>query len=440
VRSALAHGATTAFALARVRWQALWKLAPWAVAATIWALVVLQGGEGLGTALGISTIQIALLQLWLWSDRTIIESLLSERVFVISCLIALALVIWLLLQLLPVGSGMAFDAWRLVGRSPQATLDNYASTAELAKFLGLGSVFTLGIIIAKQPPLARQCRLALSGCGIAYLTWIIARYVIAPPKPDYLQTLRLMGSFYSSNTTAALAGLMTVLGWTQLCLKTGILTSRNRRRGTEALRRLALPATLLCLGLISVALTGSRGGAMSTLVSMIAAGVIVLRGRRSTGGVAAAMAMTSTIFIFGVAIFFLSGTVAGRMQAASAGIADRQAILNLYVGRMEFQPWAGYGLGTFRRFNNIISASSDAHRLWSFGAMHNVYLQWIYEGGFPGAALMFSCLGWVLWNTATRRRTFPSLWRTMSLASSVLLLSHSMISRFRRSRACGPFS
>lgn len=136
---------------------------------------------------------------------------------------------------------------------------------------------------------------------------------------------------------------------------------------------------------------------------------------------------TLLIAIFGAFMLFGVGAVADRMLQASYGVADRQQILALYLERLPLLPWSGFGLGTFRHFNNIISSALDAERLWTFGAMHNVYLQWIFEGGYVGAGLMFGLVAALLWNIFRRRDRGPNVWSATALGASALLLTHSAI-------------
>ncbi len=114
------------------------------------------------------------------------------------------------------------------------------------------------------------------------------------------------------------------------------------------------------------------------------------------------------------------------MLDASSGIADRQEILALYMQRLPLLPWSGFGLGTFRHFNNIIASAGDAERLWTFGAMHNVYLQWVFEGGYVGAVLMIGLVASLLWSIVSRRGG-AHLWSATAFGTSALILTHGMI-------------
>ncbi len=137
--------------------------------------------------------------------------------------------------------------------------------------------------------------------------------------------------------------------------------------------------------------------------------------------------MTLLFAAFAVSALFGPGVVADRMRDVSSGVADRQGIVALYMHRLPLLPWSGFGLGTFRHFNNIIASAADAERLWTFGAMHNVYLQWVFEGGYVGAGLMFGLVAALMWNIARKRGRGSNVWSATALGASALILTHGAI-------------
>lgn len=422
----MGHRARVAAALIKARTVELFRLAPWAAIATIWALVLLHGGEAPAVALPAAFAQTLLLVGWVWADPKSFTFASITRVGRGPALLAALLAVWLVLQLFVFGYGMAADAWRLVGLAPRATLDVYASLAEMAKLCGLGALGVIGVRIGADARLRRRCWWALALGGVLYFGWIVLAELSASSGGSADPSRRLAGAFHGPNSNAALAGLMAVLAWRRLWLALPALLGDRSKIRAAALR--TAPAVLLAgLSLTALVMSGSRGGVIATLVGLAVCSLATLRSDFAARNWKPAALMAVLLAAFGVSALFGGGAVANRMLDASSGVADRQEILALYMERLPLLPWSGFGLGTFRHFNNIISSASDAERLWTFGAMHNVYLQWIFEGGYLGAALMFGLVAALLWNIVRRRGARTDVWSATALGASALILAHGAI-------------
>jgi O-antigen ligase len=400
------------------------------VAGNIGGLILLQGGEALEIALPFAFAQCATLLAWLSYERAVADDVVRMRSLRPAYVLFGLVILWGAAQVSVSGLGMASDAWRAVGSRPVITLDKFATLAEVAKLIGLGAVFMLGLAIGARRARAALCWRWLAWAGAAYLAWGLFDYVVHPPKPDNFNTVRLVASLKSSNTTAALAGLIAILAWSQFLLRLkAVIGAASAFWTRNSVRALGLPLSLVAAALAVVALTGSRGGALCSFLGLAVSVVLVFAAaERRRGDWRAAVVALVGLCLVCLLILFSVGTVADKMRFAAEGVSDRQSILALYLDRLAHWPWTGFGLGTFRHFNDIIAASTDAFRLWGFGAMHNLYLQWLYEGGAPGAILMFACLGWILWVTAIcTARQGPSLWRVVSLSASALIMSHGLV-------------
>ncbi len=421
----MGHRARVGAALIKARAVELFKLAPWAALVSIWALVLLHGGEAPAVALPIAFAQVLLLVGWAWADSKPLSSTAFRRACRVPALLAALLAGWLLLQLFVFGYGMAADAWSLVGLAPRATLDVYASLAEMAKLCGFGALCIIGVRIGADARLRRRCWLGLALGGVLYFGWIISADLSASSAGAADSSRRLAGTFLGPNPNAALAGLMAVLAWRRLWLDLPDLFG-DRSKIRSAVQRMVLAAILAALSLTALVMSGSRGGVIATLVGLACCSLATLRSDRSASDWKPAVIMGSLLGAFGISALFGAGAVADRMLAASSGVADRQGILALYLERLPLLPWPGFGLGTFRHFNNIISSAADAERLWTFGAMHNVYLQWIFEGGYVGAGLMFGVVAALLWNIVSKPGG-RSVWSATALGASALILTHGAI-------------
>jgi O-antigen ligase len=421
----MGHRAQVAAALIKARAVEFFNLAPWAAVISIWALVLLHGGEAPAEALPIAFAQVCLLVGWAWADPKALAPTAFRRACRVPALLAALLAGWLFLQLFVFGSGMAEDAWRLVGHAPRATLDVYASLAEMAKLCGFGALCIIGVRIGADARLRRGCWLALALGGVLYFGGIIfAELSVSSGAPD--ASRRLTGTFHGPNPNAALAGLMAVVAWRRLWLDLPALFG-DRSRTRAAVLRVALPAILAALSLTALVMSGSRGGVIASLVGLACCGLATLRSDRIARNWKPAALMGLLLAAFGLSALFGAGAVADRMLDASSGVADRQGILALYLERLPLLPWSGFGLGTFRHFNNIISSAADAERLWTFGAMHNVYLQWIFEGGYVGAGLMFGVVAALLWNIVSMGGRGPNVWSAAAFGASALILTHGAI-------------
>lgn len=422
----MGHRAQVAAALIKARTVELFKLAPWVAVVSVWALVLLHGGEAPAVALPIAFAQVLLLVGWAWADPRLWTSAACQRALRWPALLAAMLAAWLVLQLFLFGAGMAADAWRLVGRTPRTTLDVYASLAEAAKLCGYGALCLIGVRIGADARLRRRCGVALAFCAVLYFGWIILAELSASSAGAVDPSRRLAGTFHGPNPNAALAGLMAVLAWRRLWLGLPTLVGEGLKDRSGALR-IALAAVLAALSLATLVMSGSRGGVIATLVGLACCNLATLRPHRAVHNMKMAGLAAVLIAVFGAFIMFGAGAVADRMLDASSGVADRQDILALYMKRLPLLPWSGFGLGTFRHFNNIIASASDAERLWTFGAMHNVYLQWIFEGGYAGAGLMFGLIGALLWTIVAKRGKGLNVWSATALGASALLLTHGAI-------------
>lgn len=329
--------------------------------------------------------------------------------------------LWGLSQLGPWPTGMAKSGWAAAGAPGAVTLDKFATLAEVVKLAGMGAMFLLGVAIARNPLRAARVLDWLINLGLVYTAASLV-YFIKWGQPDAEGRLRLAGSLLNPNNTAALLTIFAVLAT--------VAAVRLSRVGTRRLWPMIRPTALLVLAVWAAALTASRGGAVSGLLGIATAGALAAVSARRNGGPARtdlSLAFAAALFLAGAGILLSGGIMPERMLYFSDGVADRLVNIRLYASELEQVPWTGFGLGAFDRFNNLIAGSAEGSRLWQFGAMHNVLLQWIYEAGWPGAILMFAAIAAVLLQVARGFRSAPSAQGAAAIAVSVILLSHGMI-------------
>jgi O-antigen ligase len=410
-------------------------LTPWPVLLLLVGELVLFGGDRREVALVFATVQALGLALLLIVKFPRGATALPAGFLPLALIFAL-LVFWIGLQLTPFPTGMAQDAWTLIGLRGSPTLDRFATLVELAKLLGLGAVFVLGLLLGREERHATQTYNSLAVAGGAYAAWALAAFYIPALGAVRSGDARLLASVFSPNAAASVFGLFAVIGWTSILfsIRAAFRVEVTWGEAVGDGLRGAWPWLLLCgLCFWALGLTGSRGGAIATLAGLIAAAAAVASAkttRSSAKGVRGLVAGAAALLVAGAVLVLLSGApLSSRLGAAHFGDSERWAYLDLYLKGLNNLPWTGYGLGTFHHFNTFMVNSSAASGFWELGAMHNVYLQWVYEAGFPGAALICACIGVVLAKTAIslRRQREGRAWIAASLGVGALFCVHGLV-------------
>lgn len=333
-----------------------------------------------------------------------------------------------LLQLAPWPTGMAKAGWVAAGAWPAITIDKFATVTELAKLLGLGAVFLMGFGIGRQPGRGERSLFVLMWIAVVYVAASIA-YFLAWGTPGAEGRLRLGATLPNPNQAAALCAVLAVIATVTILRWIGRGPASRRGQNRWAINGLLLPGALLVASLWALALTESRGGALCGLAGMALAAVLCLGGSQTASGRQQGKRLmgAACILVAGVAIVFAGGVMPDRMLSLADGVSDRTANIEIYLSRLDLVPWTGFGMGTFNRFNNTIAASSDSTKLWQFGAMHNVFLQWIFEAGWAGALLMFTTVGAVIAGVARGFQRSTSAAGATALAVSAVLILHGLI-------------
>ncbi|MDD3182636.1 MAG: O-antigen ligase family protein [Alphaproteobacteria bacterium] len=187
-------------------------------------------------------------------------------------------------------------------------------------------------------------------------------------------------------------------------------------------------AYILCpiLLIAALALTGSRGGTISTLLG-------------STAFLAAFAAHKK----WKIRHWFSLLIVAGLLFLAFVGIGgetfllrvDEQAIHNdaamraagykLTMQALHDNPWLGFGLGTF---DSAFRLYRDASLPLWFHHAHNDYLEMMMDLGIPSACLLFAAMGLMISCTITgiRRRRRDGVYPALAIGASVLVGTHAL--------------
>jgi O-antigen ligase len=173
-------------------------------------------------------------------------------------------------------------------------------------------------------------------------------------------------------------------------LATG-LRARARAEG----RRTAVAAAQLVLFIGCLVLTGSRAG---LLLTAVASGIFIVWETSNAGHArrrAVFAAAGAALAVAGLALVVFSRT-SERFGGLAPDVSIRGQIFAVHWRAFLDAPIAGYGLGGFSDLNNAVMTPETFDALAPIRAAHNVYLQWLVEGGLLLAAPMFLAVGIVL--------------------------------------------
>ena len=324
------------------------------------------------------------------------------------------------LSMTPFAPGGAHPVWAYVGISPgAATIDRSATLLELIKLLGLACLFLVGAAIGKSDERATTAVRVFVIAATAYGTYAFVAFATGAIQQS--QAVRLEGTLMSPNTAGTFfaVALVIVLG-----------PLLRRLRGRSLVGGLqAAPADWASLLILTACLlmTASRGAALAAACAMAALfGLFALSGRAKWSWAPVALLGGGLALALGVVTF--GETLMLRFTSIESDAVSRAELFRLHWNAFLASPWAGYGLGTFDFIHRTLLDSSSVESLWRIRAAHNVYLQWLEEGGVLMAGAMFACLGLILLTALRRglRRSRMNHILFALLASNVVFLVHGL--------------
>ncbi len=118
-----------------------------------------------------------------------------------------------------------------------------------------------------------------------------------------------------------------------------------------------------------------------------------------------------------------------RLDGASWQSGMRMRTFIPHWSAIMASPITGYGMGCFYLVNDTIMNVQNWRALHDIGALHNVYLQWLEEGGALATVLMFSTLALIHWQIlqGVRIRKRMRTWLRAVLCISLLIALHSTV-------------
>ena len=341
-------------------------------------------------------------------------------------LLAMAAAAWGLTPYSPDGP---HPAWTYVAAAPAIALDRSAVLIGLVKLAGLAASFLSGVVVCGSERRSRLFFRGLLVAGGAYGVWSLLAHAISPDAvlgvPNQMHGGRLTATLFNANAAGTLFGMLLVMALAQFLAE---VQGGNGRALNLAWRSL-VPAIALAVFATCLALSTSRGAFAATIIGVL---VLMIWTRFARNW------RTETARSIFVSVGYL--VLAGVLLAAGDVVVDRYAtavqdwqtqrtvIYATHWSAFLSAPWFGYGLGSFDAVNKLLMTSENYGLLWNVRAAHNVYLQWLEEGGIAAALPMFAAVGAVLVTIgrgALRRRSSRNkLVLRGLLAASLVVLVH----------------
>jgi len=330
-------------------------------------------------------------------------------------LLLLLAVLW---ALGPWGPGGAHPVWSYVpGKLGALTVDRSALLLNVLQLLGLACLFLAARVIGVSEARGRWfLRIAVLAIGV-YATLAFVDHV------GLRRSNRLVATLLGPNSAA------TVFGGGLLLAVAATINRVRRQRGLAMLRR-GDPEAVACLAIVGVLLTAllltaSRAGLAATLVGL---GVMLIWeaiAQRQRLRVVAGLGFAAVILSIGALSLRSADLVVERFQESGRDGSVRTAIFTPHWEAFQTSPWFGFGLGSFPTVNQLVATQDNLRVLFDIRAVHNLYLQWLEEGGIVGAvamALLFIVLIWPILRGGLREGTAATWARATACAALVFLL------------------
>lgn len=316
--------------------------------------------------------------------------------------------------------------------NPEATLTG------LMHLLCYGSIFWISLQLNAKAEHAYFSLGAVAVIGAIYalyglVVWVTGNeWILIYRKWAYHDALS--STFVNRNSFATFTGLCLLAGLSLLLkrLEPALGARRPWRQKTVLVFESIASGTgpwlagaVLALAL-TLLLTGSRGGFLSSLAGLFVLAIAHARGRLSRRAVLPTLALATGF----LAVIFVAGggMIMDRYQAKGTELGDREDIYRLTIDAIETAPWAGSGFGTFGDVIPAYQARTEGiEPVWD--KAHNTYLENALELGVPAATALNASILWLagiaLRGMQTRKRdwTIPGI----GVAATVLVGLHAFV-------------
>lgn len=325
-------------------------------------------------------------------------------------------VLW---QLTPWGPDGPHPVWSyLPGRAGSLTLDRSALLLSLLQLFGLACLFVAARIIGASEARGvwslRAAVAALSAyAAVAFIDHVGVR-----------RAERLSATLLSPNSAATTFGA-------GMLMATAAAVNRFRRHSGLMVLRRGDPEAMTWLGVVALLatvllMTASRGGVIASLIGLVLfLAWTVFAQRGSLRGGAGLVAAVAVLLVAAVALRSV-GHVIDRFSVTSRDVEVRSIIFTPHWDAFLSSPWSGFGLGSFPNVNQLVVTGPSLSILYDVRAAHNLYLQWLEEGGIVGTiamvALFVSLILPILRGGLADSTT--GVWARAAICATVVFLVH----------------
>lgn len=300
----------------------------------------------------------------------------------VCCLGLLAFVAWTAWS---PSSGLRQGALTALIGSSRVAIAPDQTALELIKLIGLAAAVVCGFQLGASSARARRTVSLILILGLAWTLTALGLFLAGG------QT-RLSGPFVSPNVAGCVLLCLLFLALSRVVRRLMQRRGRLLDRVVQAAPYAAYAALLaLCL-----TLTASRS----------ALALAVVLGPLLVGGLAWKARPEKRVWIMGMGAAFALGlatlafvvdrTVLARLTDTTIDAGDRWTIWSAYWSAFLQSPFYGFGLGSAPTLAKMSMTPETYDALWNIRAVHNVYLQWLVEGGLIGSALMVATVACLL--------------------------------------------
>lgn len=317
------------------------------------------------------------------------------------------------------GPGGPHPVWSyLPGQLGSLTVDRSALLLNVLQFFGLACLFVSARLIgASETRGAWFLRAALVALA-AYATAALIDHV------SVRRSARLVATLLSPNSAA------TTFGAGMLLAAAAAVNRFRRHPGLSVLRR-GDPEAMAWLGVVALLasvllLTVSRAGVVASLIGL---GLMLawnaFAQRQSLRGSAALIVGAAILLVAAVALRSM-GELTDRFTVTSRDLEVRAIIFKPHWDAFLSTPWSGFGLGSFPTVNQLVITAPSLSELYNIRAAHNLYLQWLEEGGVVGAAAMLAAFALILWPVIRGGLADSStgVWARATVCAALIFLVH----------------
>jgi O-antigen ligase len=316
------------------------------------------------------------------------------------------------------------------------SINRIASISHMFRLITYGGIFWLSYSFCQDTRRARTVMNAVALIVALYAAWGVIVYwtgnatVLWFDKWGYSGDLT--GTFVNRNSFATLLGLGLLTG--VALLFEGMRKRVDFRESSRGILKATLEfiivharwLTLASFGIATaLLLTHSRGGAISTVIGLLA----------FLGAVSFAPSLRARWHImFGLGLAVALGTillisdnlVTKRLVESSIETEGRTRIFELTLEAIRDWPLLGTGLGTFR---DVFPLYRTEDLPFTVDRAHNDYLETIVELGLPVAVALFLSIASLLWIclSGVRRRRRDALFPCIGVGATTLVAVHSLV-------------